>query len=116
MSKHNKYIGDKGEQLAVDHLTANGFVVIARKVYTKSGEIDIIAAKDSITHFVEVKSRTTDELGFPEQAITARKRARMAICAEEYASEHEIEAYQLDAIAIQLNKSTGTELIHFENI
>lgn len=116
MSKHNKYIGDKGEQFAIDHLVDNGYQVIGQKVFTKSGEIDIIAVKNTLTHFIEVKSRTTDEMGYPEQAVTPKKRARMALCAEEFASEHDTNNYQLDVIAIMMKKDREPELVHFENV
>ena len=48
--------GDKAETKAVAFLVQNGFVVIERNFYSRFGELDIVATKDGVLHFVEVKS------------------------------------------------------------
>lgn len=48
--------GQKAEEKAVEFLKSNNFEIIERNFYTKFGEIDIIAKKDGILHFIEVKS------------------------------------------------------------
>jgi putative endonuclease len=53
-----KDIGVLGEKVAVEYLRRRGFSIIGRNVTRKSGEIDIIARKDDVFHFVEVKSVT----------------------------------------------------------
>jgi putative endonuclease len=56
--KHfNKVKGDGGEDLAAGFLTRNGFTVLARNFLCGCGEIDIVASKGGILHFVEVKAR-----------------------------------------------------------
>ena len=54
MNSVNK--GKIGESAAKDYLLANGFEIVASNYYTRYGEIDIIAKKDNVYHFVEVKS------------------------------------------------------------
>ena len=48
--------GDKAESKAVGFLQKEGFVIIETNFYSRFGEIDIIASKESVVHFVEVKS------------------------------------------------------------
>lgn len=55
---NTREIGKKGEDIACLFLEARGFKVILRNYQKKWGEIDIIAQKDKITHFFEVKTVT----------------------------------------------------------
>ncbi|MDA3967078.1 MULTISPECIES: YraN family protein [Helicobacter] len=54
--KNTTQKGKEAESLACEFLKENDFVIIDRNFYTKFGEIDIIAKKDSTLHFIEVKS------------------------------------------------------------
>ena len=53
---NTREIGNLAENQAVDFLENNSYQIIDRNFYTKFGEIDIIAKKDNILHFIEVKS------------------------------------------------------------
>lgn len=55
--KNEKILGNNGENLVANWLIRNGFEIIARNFSCKTGEIDIIAQKDEIVSFVEVKTR-----------------------------------------------------------
>ncbi|NLE07000.1 MAG: YraN family protein [Parcubacteria group bacterium] len=55
MAKHNQ-IGEIGENIMTNFLIKKGFEVICRNYRKKWGEIDIIAEKDKVLHFVEVKT------------------------------------------------------------
>jgi putative endonuclease len=58
---NNTIIGNKNEALAVDFLVSEGFLIIEQNYYArKLGEIDIVAVKDSVLHFIEVKSGEAD--------------------------------------------------------
>ena len=54
--KHKRAKGNKGEDIACEYLQRQGFKVIVRNYQKKWGEIDIIAQKEGIIHFFEVKS------------------------------------------------------------
>ena len=84
--RYRKNVGKIGEQLAADMLSNNGYRVIARNYAAIDGEIDIIAIKDGVMHFVEVKTRTSDEFGFPADAITETKREHIRKAARSYLS------------------------------
>ncbi len=110
----NQSIGRWGEQAAADYLCEHGYELVERNVRTPHGEIDLVARKDGITVFVEVKARTGLSYGPPEVAVTARKQAHMLASADYYAQQHEVDHWQIDVIAVQ--KTDGkVEIVHFEN-
>lgn len=112
---HNQRIGKWGEQVAVETLLARGCEVVGRNVRTPYGEIDIVAKQGDTTLFVEVKTRTSNKMGLPEESITARKREHMVACAEHYAAEHEIDHWQIDVISIEGKPGSVPKVTYFEN-
>lgn len=115
MTKHNQTLGRWGEEIAAAYLLANGFVILDRNVHTPYGEIDLVAQRQDITIFIEVKTRTSNRLGNPEEAVNARKQAHMLATAEYYAAEHDIAHWQIDVIAITGRPGWKHSLRHFEN-
>lgn len=87
MRKYCRRIGDHGEEFAARMLEDSGFRVIHRNYRSRTGEIDIIALKDGVMHFVEVKTRTDDEYGYPSDSVTESKRSSIRRTAECYLSE-----------------------------
>lgn len=53
---HTKAKGDLAEEKGCDYLRARGLRIIDRNVYNRFGEIDIIAIRENVLHFIEVKS------------------------------------------------------------
>lgn len=84
LMRYRKNVGDIGENFAADLLTNAGYQVIERNYRTKAGEIDIIAIKNGVLHFVEVKTRNGDQYGYPSEAVTATKQQRIKRAAEQY--------------------------------
>lgn len=72
----NKEIGKRGESAAARYLEMRGYEVIERNWTCPAGEADIIALDGCTLVFVEVKTRTSLEKGFPSEAVTPEKRAR----------------------------------------
>ncbi len=96
--------GRLSEDLAERLLAAAGYRLIARNVRTAPGEIDILAADGDTLCFVEVKSRTGEAFGPPEEAVTSQKRTRIRRAAAAYLAVHAGAApsYRFDVIAIDL--------------
>jgi len=115
-SSHNQQIGQWGERAAADYLTVQGYTMLATNVRTPYGEIDLIARRDEITIFVEVKTRTSNKLGLPEEAVTPRKREHMLAAAEHYAAEQEIDHWQIDVVSVEGKPGTKPVITHFENV
>ncbi len=112
---HNQRIGKWGEDTAAEYLTQRGCDILARNVRTPYGEIDIVARQGDSTLFVEVKTRTSNKMGLPEDSITARKREHMISAAEHYAMEHEIDRWQIDVISIEGKPGSTPNITYFEN-
>jgi len=74
---NNKEVGNWGEEIAAVYLERNGYSIIDRNFYTPEGEIDLIALREEkeerILIFVEVKTRTSEKYGYPEEAFTRKK-------------------------------------------
>ena len=112
---HNQRIGKWGEDTAAEHLTQRGHEIIARNVRTPYGEIDIVSKQGDITIFIEVKTRTSNTMGLPEEAITPRKREHMLAAADHYAAEHGIDHWQIDVVAIEGKPGSEPKITYFEN-
>lgn len=76
--------GAAGEVLAARFLRDKGYTILASNYRCRQGEIDIIAAKDGYIVFAEVKTRRSDALYAPREAVTAAKRRRLIITAGVY--------------------------------
>lgn len=96
-----KGIGDKGENRAAEYLKSMGFEVIGRNWRTKWCEIDIIAQKDNLTVFFEVKTRGNAAFGSALEAVTSSKLSKMTFAAELYCSKNKLNSpVQLGAVLI----------------
>ena len=82
--RYRKNVGDIGEDYAADMLTNSGYRIIERNYRTKVGEIDIIAIRDGVLHFVEVKTRNGFGYGYPSESVTEVKQRRIRKAAEQY--------------------------------
>lgn len=72
--------GRVGEDQAAEWLTQRGWTIVARRVKTQVGEIDLIARREGLVAFVEVKTRA--RLAALDEAIDERRLARVAAAAE----------------------------------
>ena len=96
---NTRKIGNIAEEKACEYLQNKGYKIIERNFYTKFGEIDIIAFKDDVFHFVEVKSGKTFE---PVFNITPSKLKRIIRSAEVYIKQNKIDsAFCIDAVIVK---------------
>jgi putative endonuclease len=75
----------------------------------------MIARQGDLTIFIEVKTRTSNSMGLPEESITPRKRQHMISAAEHYAAEREIDHWQIDVVSIEGRPGTEPVITYFEN-
>lgn len=69
----NKKVGDFCENICINNLNNSGYNILRSNYYSRYGEIDVIAQKDGIIAFVEVKSRKIGSLVIPKEAVDKRK-------------------------------------------
>jgi putative endonuclease len=115
MAKHNQQIGKWGEDAVAAYLAERGYEIIARNARTPYGEIDIVAKQADLTIFVEVKARTSNKMGLPEESVNLRKQAHMLACAEHYAAENAIDHWRIDVISVEGKVGLKPKITHFEN-
>ena len=72
MAEHNEK-GKIGEELAKEYLLNNGYKIVHTNWRTTNYEVDIIAQKDNILVFCEVKCRSSNVFGEPEIFVTKQK-------------------------------------------
>lgn len=108
---NNQYKGTLGENIATNYLVENGFVILERNWRYKHCEVDIICQKNNILHFVEVKTRFSNQFGNPEESINEKKMNALKKAAEEYLSQNQKWNFlQFDVIAIKLNGAKIEEI------
>ena len=97
----NKAFGTKSEERAVAFLQSEGFVIVERNFFAKKiGEIDIIAFKEGVIHFIEVKASQTEF--DPIYNITPAKVARLIKASHYFLQTRGVDsAYVLDALLIR---------------
>ena len=114
MEDQRKILGAHGEQLAVAFCLERGFTIVARNWRCRLGEIDLIAKKDDVIHFIEVKTRRRLSYGRPEEAIDGLKLSHLERTIEAYmaAAKETYRGYQADALAITV-RPDGTAQYYF---
>ena len=110
-------LGARGEEIAAAHLTRAGLRVVARNFRTRRGEVDIVAQDSETLVFVEVRTRRTASFGSPEESVTARKRQRVVLVAQQYLQERGLESrpWRVDVVAVLLRRG-APEVRHYPNI
>lgn len=81
-----KSVGSAGEDRAAAYLLDLGYLIVTRRKKTRRGEIDIVALDGDVLVFVEVKVRRS-RVSVAEEALDAKKIARLAAAAEDYLLE-----------------------------
>ncbi|MBE0422499.1 MAG: YraN family protein [Lutibacter sp.] len=114
MAKHNE-LGELGEDLAVEELEKNGYEILERNWRYKKAEIDIIARKNEVLAIVEVKTRSNDYIGNPQDFVTPKKIKMLVEAVNEYVISKDLDVeVRFDIIAIIINQNKLT-LEHLED-
>jgi len=114
-------LGRLAEALVSKDLTQKGYTILAHNYRKPWGEIDVIAKKDDIIIFIEVKASRQLLSGFePELRADRKKIKRVIRTAQTYLLEKRYpteQPWQIDVIAVTVNdKGEITTLNHFQNI
>lgn len=77
--------GRQAEDLAAAWLAQRGFEILDRNHSARRGEVDIVCRDGDVLCFVEVRSRSSEAFGGPEETVDRRKARRIAAAAEDWA-------------------------------
>lgn len=107
----NKKVGLAGETLACEALKAKGYYIISRNYSCPYGEIDIVAIKDKIICFVEVKTRSSQQYGTPGEAVNFRKQRHIRNAARYFLSyyKRDYEKADFQVMEVVVNHIKGLE-------
>jgi len=104
--------------VAADFLERRGWRILARNARVGRRELDLIAYRDGILAFVEVKSRSSAGFGTPLEAITPQKRLQVFRAASQWLREREIPgtiAIRFDAIGVTWTADGRSTVQHVED-
>lgn len=121
MPSQKRKFGDQGEEIAKQHLKSKGYEILGSNYQKPWGEIDIIARKNRVVTFVEVKTRDLSNVTefLPEYSVNRLKIRKLQKICNTYLSEKNLpddQEWRIDVIGIAIDKSTGKYNInHIEN-
>lgn len=120
MKQFNREKGRVGEDIAANYLIEKGFSILYKNHQTRFGEIDIIASINRVLVFVEVKAKTGEDFGMPEEMINKSKIRQIINTAQMFILTNQklgFEKYRIDAVAIVLDENKKPIRIkHYENL
>jgi putative endonuclease len=114
MAGHNQ-LGKAGEDYACRYLAEQGYTIMERNWRHQHKEIDIIASKDGLVVFFEVKTRRTDYFGSPAEAVNILKEQLLIDAAEEYIIRNNVEnEIRFDVLSLLEKAGGGFRVEHIQ--
>jgi len=114
MANHNE-LGKKGEDLAVTFLLKNGYEILERNYTFQKAEVDIIAKKENTLAVVEVKTRSTNVFGNPQDFLKLKQIQRIVKAVDNYVTSNQFDVeVRFDIIAI-VKSGSQYDIEHLEN-
>ena len=109
--------GKSGEELATAYLTKNEFELVCCNWRFRRYEIDIIAVKNEVIHFIEVKTRHSDKFGYPEESVSGKKFNNLRRAASAFISRlKEGQKIQFDILSIRILRGKQIEYFFIEDV
>lgn len=114
---NTKVAGNFGEDCAAQFLESAGYTIVARNFRIRSAEIDIIAQRNDVLAFIEVKARSSIRHGLPSEAVTRRKQKKIIAAAGVFLQDEKFCdcACRFDVVEVYLNGERVEEINHIEN-
>jgi len=108
--------GKLGEDIAYKYLQGLGYKILMRNFRIRGGEIDIIAIDGETLVFIEVKARSSDRFGSPEDSINFHKLRFIERAGKffRFGRDNLPEAERIDVIAVDTS-SDEPEIRHIKN-
>jgi putative endonuclease len=102
-----RQVGDFGEDLTIKYLEKNGYKILERNYLKRFGEIDIIALKDELISFVEVKTRKNQAHGYPAEAVNFSKQEKIIKTAQAFLIENNYTDYLISFDVCEVYTESG---------
>ncbi len=110
-------IGNEGEELACAYLESKGWRILERNYFFEKSEVDIIAYDNTAIVFIEVKLRSSDKYGRPEEYVSEVKVEHVFKAAEAWMYERKMDGspMRFDVIGILQKKNEAPEFNHIQD-
>jgi putative endonuclease len=109
--------GKKGEELAALYMADLGFQILERNWRYRRYEIDLIVSGNGVLHFVEVKTRTSVEYGYPEESVSNKKIKSLIRGGSAYIYRNPgWHIIQYDILSIMLLPDTSPEFLFIQDV
>lgn len=116
MAAHND-TGKFGENLAAIYFTQKGYEILHSNWRHGHWEVDIIATKNNMLHFIEVKTLSSDKYGYPEEKIDRKKIRYLINASEQFLFLYpQWQRIQFDVLAITILKNKAPEYFFIEDV
>lgn len=116
MATHN-LLGKDGEAMAVKWLQEKGYIILHKNWRHSYYEVDIIASKENVLHFIEVKTRRNNKFGQPEESVDEKKIRNLLHASEEYQHQYpEWKRVQYDVLSITIHTNDEAGYYFIEDI
>ncbi len=116
MAKH-RHTGILGETLAVEYFFNQGYKILHRNWRHAHWEVDIIAEKEPVLHFIEVKTRRTKRFGLPEDNVNKKKMQNLVSAAEAFLYQFpHWKRIQFDILSITMLHNEPVEYFLIEDV
>lgn len=106
--------GKFGEEVALKYIISKGGIVVEKNYRTKVGEIDLIAKLNGELVFIEVKSRSNVDYGYPSESVNYKKKRKIINVAQYYILHNSLEnlSIRFDVIEIYLNEKKINHIVN----
>ena len=108
-------LGKLGEEMSCELLRKKGYLIKKRNYRFDRAEVDIIAEKDKMIVFVEVKTRESDFLSDAALMVPMRKQKQIIKAADAYIKEHDLSNESRFDIVVAIINSKYKKLDHIED-
>lgn len=116
MAQHIKK-GKAGEKIACKYLQTKNFNILFCNWRHSHQEIDIIAQKNNIIHFIEVKTRHSLKFGYPEEAVTKKKFENLKLAAVAFLNQNPCKnCIQFDILSVLCIREKPIEFFFIEDV
>jgi putative endonuclease len=116
MAKHID-TGKKGERMAIAWLNERAYSILEQNWRYGRWEVDVIAEKEMVLHFIEIKTRRTKLFGMPEQSVGKNKMNHLINAAEQYLYQNpQWQRIQFNILSILILQGQPAEYFLIEDV
>ncbi len=111
-------VGRYGEDVATAHVLGLGWQVLERNWRAPGGELDLVALDGDELVAVEVKTRRSLAFGYPAEAVTAAKLARVRRLAAQWLATHDVHpgSVRIDVVAVLVARGAAPSVEHLRGV